>query len=51
MILLSDDGKSQPGCTSDECSHKFAIQVYIDQVNGIKYPSYTCESLEELDGR
>lgn len=51
LINFADDGKSQPGCTDDECSHNFAIQVYVDQINGIAYSSFTCESLEELDGR
>lgn len=49
--MLSDDGKTQGVCTTDECSHYFAVEVYITLVNGVNYPSYTCETLVELDGR
>jgi hypothetical protein len=46
-----DDGKTQPGCTTDLCSHYYAVKLYIDLINGKPYGYYTCESLKELDGR
>lgn len=46
-----NDGKTQPGCTTDECNHYYAVQIYINQINGKTYHSYTCETLEELDGK
>ena len=46
-----DDGKTQPGCDTDECNHYFAAEVFIDQINGKKYPSFTCTTLEELNGK
>ncbi|KAG5672354.1 hypothetical protein PVAND_002487 [Polypedilum vanderplanki] len=46
-----NDGKSQPKCKTDKCSHDFAWKVYADQLKGKKYGTYTCETLAELDGR
>lgn len=48
-----NDGKTQndAGCMTDECSHEYATKIFIDLVNGKKYSSYTCETLQELDGR
>lgn len=47
-FLFLDWGETQDGCATDECSHYYAVKVYISMINGANYPSYTCETVEEI---